>query len=81
MDYQSCKPCFIYGHFFEAVGVLIGSAAKSFCLPLSMQVHDEDKTISKWLKNQSVSRSELLHIIIRAKKKCTTMTDDEIDEI
>ena len=39
---DSPKPRFIHGHLFGAVGMLVGSAAKPFCLPLSLQIHDED---------------------------------------
>lgn len=34
------KPTFLFGHFFGAVGVLIWSTTKSFCLPLSIALHD-----------------------------------------
>lgn len=44
---SASKPHFIHGHLFGAVGVLIGNAAKSFCLPLSMQVHDGDESVSE----------------------------------
>lgn len=46
---DASKPDFIYGHFFGAVGVLIGTAAKSFCLPLSIRIHDGNQLISGWL--------------------------------
>lgn len=52
---DSSKPEFIHGQFFGAVGVLIGTAVKSFCLPLSIQIHDGDQTISEWLGDESVS--------------------------
>lgn len=54
---SASKPRFIYGHLFGAVGVLIGNTAKIFCLPLSMQIHDGDETISKWLGDESVSHT------------------------
>ena len=37
---DSSRPTFIHGHLWGAVGVLIGNAAKTFCLPLSIQIHD-----------------------------------------
>lgn len=49
------KPRFIHGHFFGAVGVLAGTAAKSFCLPLSVQLHDGDEAVSDWLGEEHVS--------------------------
>ena len=41
---SASKPEFIYGHFFGAVGVLIGNTMKLFCLPLSIQIHDGGNT-------------------------------------
>lgn len=52
---DSSKPRFIHGHLFGAVGVLVGSATKSFCLPLSLQVHDGDAEVSRWLGDSQVS--------------------------
>ena len=52
---SASKPSFIHGHFFGAVGVLIGTATKSFCLPLSIQLHDGDQIVSEWLGDESVS--------------------------
>lgn len=49
------KPSFIHGHFFGAVGVLIGTASKSFCLPLSVQLHDGNEVLSSWLFQDRVS--------------------------
>lgn len=49
------KPHYIYGHFFGAVGVLIGSATKSFCLPLSIHLHDGDQGIHSWFGDTSLS--------------------------
>jgi len=52
---SASKPEFIHGHFFGAVGILIGSALKSFCLPLSIQIHDGDKVICEWEGDEVVS--------------------------
>lgn len=52
---SASKPTFIHGHFFGAVGVLAGNASKSFCLPLSIQIHDGNRVISEWLGDESVS--------------------------
>lgn len=52
---SASKPAFIHGHFFGAVGVLAGKASKSFCLPLSIQIHDGDSIISGWLGDGSAS--------------------------
>lgn len=52
---DSSKPTFIHGHLWGAVGVLVGNASKTFCLPLSIQIHDGDSVISDWLGDESVS--------------------------
>ena len=52
---SASKPAFIHGHFFGAVGVPAGKASKSFCLPLSIQIHDGDRVINEWLEDESVS--------------------------
>ena len=52
---SASKPEFIHGHFFGAVGILIGNTVKTFCLPLSIQIHDGDKTICSWKGDESVS--------------------------
>jgi len=33
------KPNYFRGHFWGAIGLLIGTAAASFCLPLSLRIH------------------------------------------
>ena len=52
---SASKPSFIHGHLWVTVGVLAGNAFKTFCLPLSVQVHDGDVAISGWLGDESVS--------------------------
>ena len=49
------KHSFIHGHFFGAVGILVGTASKSFCLPLSVQFHDGNEILSSWLLKDRVS--------------------------
>jgi len=46
------KPQDLFGHFFGTVGVLIGSATKSFCLPLSSYLHDGDHRICHWMEEE-----------------------------
>lgn len=61
------KPQYILGHFFGAVGVLIGSATKSFCLPLSIRFHDGDQAVFGWWKEQVPSHGiQMLENGIRA---------------
>lgn len=52
---SATKATFIHGHFFGAVGILIGSATKSFCLPLSIYFHDGNRSVNDWLGQESVS--------------------------
>lgn len=52
---DASKPDFIYGHFFGAVGILIGSTDKCFCLPLSIRLHDGNQAVSEWLGEEHVS--------------------------
>lgn len=52
---SASKAEFIHGQFFGAVGILIGNTLKSFCLPLSMQIHDGDKEVCAWEGDESVS--------------------------
>ncbi len=37
---NSCTSEFIFGHHFGVVGLLVGSMAKSFCLPLQAELHE-----------------------------------------
>lgn len=52
---DSSKPTFIHGHFFGALGILVGSSSKSFCLPLSIRLHDGIKWIRRWRGEEHVS--------------------------
>ena len=45
---NSSKANYIFGHLFGAVGVLIGTPDKWFCLPLFLQLQDGVKTIFGW---------------------------------
>lgn len=53
---SASKQEFIHGHLFGAVGVLIGTLTKTFCLPLSIQVHNGDKEICGWKREASMSK-------------------------
>lgn len=52
---SASKQEFIHGHFFGAVGILIGNLTKAFCLPLSIQIHDGDKAVCGWEGDEAVS--------------------------
>ncbi|WP_246066876.1 transposase [Paenibacillus koleovorans] len=45
---NSSKGEYIFGHFFGAIGVLVGTAEKWFCLPLFLNLQDGVKAILGW---------------------------------
>ena len=46
---ENCsKAEFIFGHMFGGIGVLSGTTAKLFCIPLIITLQDGVKTIFKW---------------------------------
>jgi hypothetical protein len=45
---NSGKPEYIFGHMFGAIGILVGSMEKLFCLPLSVTLQAGDKVMRKW---------------------------------
>jgi hypothetical protein len=57
------KPSYIFGHMFGAIGVLIGSTRKLFCVPLSMRIHDGDAQIRKWSGETETCDSHVVRII------------------
>jgi hypothetical protein len=42
---NSCAAEFVFGHHFGVVALLVGSMAKSFCLPLQAEIHEGIDTI------------------------------------
>ena len=42
---NSGKPEYIWGHMFGGIGVLIGNAAKLFCLPISMSYYENENEV------------------------------------
>lgn len=65
---SASKQALIHGHFFGAVGILIGNLTKIFCLlPLSIQIHDGDKAVCDWEGDESVSHVvQMLRDVFRA---------------
>ena len=45
---NSGKAEYIRGHMFGFIGILVGTAEKLFCLPLSASIQDGDKLLRKW---------------------------------
>ena len=63
---NSSKPNYIFGHMFGAIGVLIGSTEKLFCVPVSMTIQDGNAYILKWLKSDTAEDSHVVRIIREA---------------
>lgn len=53
---NSSKAEYIFGHLFGAVGILMGTPQKLFCLPLFMNLQDGVKTIFSW--NDPLARQD-----------------------
>jgi hypothetical protein len=54
---------YIFGHMFGAIGVLIGSEEKLFCLPLSATPRAGDKVMRKWEDKEYEPVSHVVQII------------------
>jgi hypothetical protein len=57
------KANFIFGHLWGAVGVLIGNSAKTFCLPLFLNLQDGVKTIFSWDGHNERQDSHVVQMI------------------
>jgi hypothetical protein len=60
---NSSKASYIFGHLFGAVGVLIGTPDKWFCLPLFFQLQDGVKAIFGWLSPNERQDSHVVQMI------------------
>jgi hypothetical protein len=60
---NSTKSEYIRGILFGGLGILVGGAAKIFCLPLSMSVHDGNGTILKWKNSGYKDDSHVTRLI------------------
>jgi hypothetical protein len=60
---NSGKSEYIFGHMFGAIGVLVESAGKFFCLPLSATLHDGDKLMRRWQDEKYEPVSHVVQII------------------
>lgn len=63
---NSSKPEYIFGHLLGAIGVLVGTPLKWFCLPLSIILHDGVKTIFGWNHPEERQESSVVQMIIQA---------------
>lgn len=60
---NSSKSEYIFGHMFGAIGILIGSSLKWFCLPLFMNLQDGVKSIFGWNHLKERQDSHVVQVI------------------
>ncbi|AHV95624.1 hypothetical protein [Paenibacillus sabinae] len=60
---NSSKAENIFGHLFGAVGILMGTPQKWFCLPLLMNLQDGVKTIFNWREPSERQDSHVVQMI------------------
>jgi hypothetical protein len=60
---NSGKAEYIFGHMFGAIGILVGSAEKLFCLPLSATLQAGDKVMRGWKDKGHEAVSHVVRII------------------
>ena len=72
---NSGKPKYIWGHMFGGIGVMIGSAAKQFCLPISMRIHDGNSTVREWTGSEYLNDSHVTRLIREAFKVATFLKE------
>lgn len=63
---NTTKASYIFGHLFGALGILMGTSAKLFCLPLCMRLHDGVKTIFGWGHHPERQQSQVVEMIEQA---------------
>jgi len=63
---DSTKSEYIRGILFGGLGILVGGAAKLFCLPLSMSIHDGNKAILQWKNSPYKDDSHVTRLIREA---------------
>ena len=57
------KAEYIFGHFFGAVGVLVGTAAHTLCLPLKINIQDGLQEAASWRNSSISSASHVVQMI------------------
>jgi cell division protein FtsB len=60
---NSSKPAYIFGHLFGGIGVLAGNLAKTYCIPLSINLQDGIQTIRNWKREDSSFSSHVVQMI------------------
>lgn len=64
---DSTKAAYIFGHFYGALGVLIGTAGKIFCTPVSVSIQDGVSVIRKW---EDEAYEDVSHVVQMIKDAC-----------
>ena len=70
---DSTKSEYIRGILFGGLGILVGGAAKLFCLPLSMSIHEGNEAILKWKKSEYKDDSHITRLIREACKSAKAL--------
>ena len=70
---NSTKSEYIRGMLFGGLGILVGGAAKLFCLPLSMSIHDGNEAILKWKSSEYKDDSHVTRLIREACKSAKAL--------
>jgi len=65
---NSTKKAYIRGILFGGLGILIGNATKLFSLPLSMSIHDGNKSILQWKDSEYKDDSHVTRLVREACK-------------
>jgi len=65
---DSTKSEYIRGILFGGLGILVGGTAKTFCLPLSMSIHDGNEAILEWRNSEYKDDSHVTRLIREACK-------------
>lgn len=60
---NSAKGEYIFGHLFGAIGILMGTPRKGFCLPLFVNLQDGVKTIFGWSEQPERQESHVVQMI------------------
>lgn len=61
---DSSKGEYIFGHLFGAVGIVVGNAAHSLCLPLMMGIRDGLHTAAGWEGSTVPSDSHVVQMVV-----------------
>ncbi|MFD1065720.1 transposase [Oceanobacillus locisalsi] len=60
---NTSKAAYIFGHLFGAIGVLMGTPKKWFCLPLFINLQDGVKAIFDWSHSSKQWESHVIQVI------------------